>query len=544
MSLPTTTYSTVEFAEKKLKKKYYLDVRLYYTLRGEKYRPSIGIRLDPQHVLESGKISSRHPNFMTITQTIKDRHEKLEQLIRSYVNQHREKPPVDWLKKEYENEILAQQIKERKNLPTNLPLAKGRQPVNPQSFNEERQPRLSADDLNGSLSTNAIYSTRDESQDHQNENDHFDRTPLGPPMNLLTFWKEFLLEKEGIVRSVSTINGFKSLKYILDSFRELKNYALRFDLLDQNFFNDLIGYMIYDHISRRNKSQTYVEKGLANETIIKRLKDFSDYLNYCKTEREIPLKIDRIKRFIWYAKRKAQVRPLSSTRKWELTLTPEEIQFVINLDHFEPTYWGTLTEAEKRWLDILIFMCLQGTAPVDAKAIRSFHIRDGNIIKERNKSGNDFKVELDPVAENILKRHKYNMDFSEQVVNEGLKKLFVVIFELYRKYYEKKYSEPYELIYSQVIKKGSHEVYTIQHKGQFIELMTGRRSFMTNINEKADQESIKKNMKRSGHTRIETHLGYVHEQQHRKSERPESLFGVYRIEEGEGDKHPEENRRD
>ena len=62
----------------------------------------------------------------------------------------------------------------------------------------------------------------------------------------------------------------------------------------------------------------------------------------------------------------------------------------------------------------------------------------------------------------------------------------------------------------------------------FVELMTGRRSFLTNLGEKADEFGIMEMMNQAGHTAINTALGYIHERkQQRKSKG--GLFGVTRL---------------
>ena len=274
------------------------------------------------------------------------------------------------------------------------------------------------------------------------------------------------------------------------------------------------------------------EVGLSNETAIKRLKDLTEYLKYCSVEHDIAVNLEKIKKYIKLARHKQEVRPLSKTQKWELTLTVDEIQFAVNLAHHEPVFWQSLTENQKRYLDILLFMCLQGTAPIDTKAIRQTDIRNGRIVKDRSKSGNEFKVELDPIAEDILVRNNYNLEFTDQTLNSELKHMFVTIFELYRRHYEKTHDEPYEILCTQKMKKGDRELLKLQHKGLFVELMTGRRSFLTNLGEKADELGIKELMSQAGHAVIGTTLGYIHERQQAQKNKG-GLFGIRKLEQSD-----------
>jgi hypothetical protein len=185
-------------------------------------------------------------------------------------------------------------------------------------------------------------------------------------------------------------------------------------------------------------------------------------------------------------------------------IDPDEIQFAVNLAHFEPEYWNSLSANQKKYLDIFTFMCFQGTSPIDTKNVTKTDIKNGKIVKNRSKSGTEFKVELDPIAEEILDRDNYELNFTEQTLNDELKRMFVTIFELYRKYYEEKNDELYQLIYSQKNKKGDQEFFKIQHKGLFVELMSGRRTFLTNLAEKANELGIKEAMDKAGQVLIST----------------------------------------
>jgi len=67
------------------------------------------------------------------------------------------------------------------------------------------------------------------------------------------------------------------------------------------------------------------------------------------------------------------------------------------------------------------------------------------------------------------------------------------------------------------------------HKGLFAEGMTGRRSFITNLNEESNEVSMRENMRRTGHCRVQTHLGYQKHRQTGKNSKRTSLFGVSKI---------------
>ncbi len=153
----------------------------------------------------------------------------------------------------------------------------------------------------------------------------------------------------------------------------------------------------------------------------------------------------------------------------------------------------------------------------------------GKLVGDRRKTRNGFKVELDPVAELILKSYSYDLKFSYQKINEAIKKILITAFELYRPYFEDKYDEEYQLVYTQRKSKGDEEFLLIQHKGLFAEAMTGRRTFITNLNEETSEVGMRENMRRTGHARIQTHLGYQKDRQTGKNSKKKSLFGVSKI---------------
>lgn len=450
-----------------VKRKDRSDVFIYYSKNGQKFRRFTGVRILQKNITSKGFISASHPDYEEDMRTIKALQDRVEDLVLSYKETYGEKPPVQWLEQQFDKPL----VEARKNL-----------------------------------------------------------------KDALCYWKEFIADKEQTIRNPGTIKRYNNLEGTLNQFKEKKNRKVSFDLLDQKFFNDLLSYMVNEHEYVRNSKPARPanalrpEVGLSNETAIKRLKDLTEYLKYCSVEHDIAVNLEKIKKYIKLARHRQEVRPLSKTQKWELTLTTDEIGFVVNLAHHEPVFWQSLTENQKRYLDILLFMCLQGTAPIDTKAIRKTDIRSGRIVKDRSKSGNEFKVELDPIAEDILVRNGYDLGFTDQTLNSELKHMFVTIFELYRRHYEKTHGEPYEILCTQKMKKGDRELLKVQHKGLFVELMTGRRSFLTNLGEKADELGIKELMSQAGHTVIGTTLGYIHERQQVQKNKG-GLFGIRKLEE-------------
>jgi hypothetical protein len=355
--------------------------------------------------------------------------------------------------------------------------------------------------------------------------------------DLFYYWLDFINLKRQTTRAEGTIKRYNNLIVNIGKFKERYkgSYAVVcFSSLNQKFFNDLIYYMVKEHEYFRSSVDSPItvvlpEIGLSNETAIKRIADLVEYLGYCKRRKSVNVDMEEVKEFAKIAKFKFRVAKQSDSKKWELTLTTEELQFIINLNHFEPNYYNSLNAMQRRYLDIFIFMCLQGTSPIDTKKIKETDVMRGKLIGERSKTGTDFKVELDPISEQILINNKYNLSFVEQKFNDAIKKMLVTIFELYRPYFEEKYDEAYELIYTQRKSKGDDDFLLIQQKGLFAECMTGRRSFITNINEETDELGMRENMRKTGHSRIQTHLGYQKDRQTGKTTKKRSLFGVFKV---------------
>jgi len=463
-------------------------------------RSSTGVRVLHKHLTSKGTISVTHPTFEEDLRTIQNQQENIEDIVSGYFDEHGEKPSVNWLE---------QRLGKAKSKATDKP--------------GEAVPvvsKVSAVEIRSVIvpdNPNVVAPVRDPQKD----------------TGAFYFWPDFLAEKRQVIRNENSIKRYNNLRVMLEAFEGKNNMKISFDIFNQEFFNGFLSYMVNEYEFYRNKylrrnADHKPEVGIANETAIKRMKDFVEYLKYCVVERDVNINLEKIKKYIKFAKHKHSIRPLSKTQRWELTLTTDEIQFVVNLDQHAPDFLSTLSDNQKRYLDIFIFMCLQGTAPVDTKAINKTHIRNGRIVKERSKSGNEFRVDLHSVSESILIRNSYNLDFSDPTLNAELKRIFTTIFELYRLFYESQNDDAYEIVCTQKYKKSGREIFKIQHKALFIELMTGRRSFLTNLGEKADELGIKQIMDKAGHTVIGTTLGYIHTRQNNKKGGWD-LFGIRKI---------------
>jgi len=472
------------------------EVIIYYSKNGLKFRVSTKVKI-PNSVENFEAALNRNQK------KIQKFHAQVESLIEGYQKRYLERPSVQWLKAE---------LKKVKSGKQNISMPQS-QPAFPASMDSIEHEEIE------------LFSSEEILSKGQNIQ-----------QNILLYWSDFLNFKKLISRNPNTIKRYNSLATTLVKFWE-KYYDNGYDQLGLNeigihFFIDFIRYMIKEHEFTYRTFGTHSDLpnlpqiGISNTTAIKRLTDFIEYLKFLKRKKSIQIDIEDIRDCMNMAKHKFHVSREADETKWELTLTVEELQFVVNLKKYESDYYKTLTPAYRRYLDIFIFMCLQGTSPVDTKKTSRVSIMNGNLIGKRSKTDIGFKVELNPISEKILKEYNYNLDFIEQSFNEAIKKLMVTIFELFRPRFEAKYNERYELIYVQKKFKGNEEVNIILHKGLYAEAMTGRRTFITNLNEDSGDVNLKENMRRTGHARLQTHLGYQKDRQTGKGKK-RNLFGIF-----------------
>jgi hypothetical protein len=277
----------------------------------------------------------------------------------------------------------------------------------------------------------------------------------------------------------------------------------------------------FHNVKELSKSTAEPSIGLNNNTTIKRLTDLREYLKYCIVIKEVALKLDKIDYFIDVAKKRGSVRPMNKDQRWELTLDVDELEFVVNLDYYESEYWASLTDNQKRYLDILVFMCMHGTNPGDTQTLGKKDIQGDRIIGDRSKIFKQFNVEFDPLAEAILIRNNYDLRFTPQTLGDELKRLFVTIFELYRPYYEKRTGIPYQMICRQQHRKGNTTIAIYKHRGLFMEPSTGRKTYATIMDDLKSRKELMKNM---GHTKSTTTDGYIHKRQ--QFTQKQSVFGI------------------
>jgi hypothetical protein len=179
----------------------------------------------------------------------------VEDLILRYIRDYNEKPPVQWLRIEFDKIKLRNLL--FPELQINLPA------VEVESFTSDK--------------------TEIKSEDAHDD--------------LFSHWDDFIHMKRQTIRNEGTIKRYSNLIVTVQKFKEryvnAKYSMIGIESLTQEFFNDLIHYMVKEHKYFRTTTKkgpnvvNLPEIGLSNETTIKRITDLIEYLIYCKRKKQI-----------------------------------------------------------------------------------------------------------------------------------------------------------------------------------------------------------------------------------------------------------------
>jgi len=541
-------YTTLQY----FKRQGYFDIVVAYNVAPGRFRERTEIRV-PEQFIQEGRIgryiSKSFPEYLSSVEKINLLQANVEKIVEDYVLKNNHKPDSNWVRAAYDllqsdemkrTVVVGQATEPQAPFPTpaetrnvgsvshpgSAPLQHGRASTVQSSPYPTHTLAAKLVRGLGTMETNpvtAYYGNPITSTQQARQSETAE--VVG---DLFRFWAEFMADRKLVRRDDATFNELVSLRSTLEAFAVRKNRTLSFGRLDQAFFVDLVYFLINEHEHQVN-AFTLPVIGLHNETAMRRLRDLKTYVDYCVAENYLSLNKSRMDRYMLVARRKYGVKKLSDPQNWELTFCKEELEFVVNLDQYEPEFYTSLSPTKKRYLDIMIFMCLQGTAPIDTMKLERPDIQNGLILKDRSKTDTAFKVEVDPISMVILERNNYCLDFNDTTFNRAIKGIFVTVFELFKirfgEAYERIYKRPYALVEKQMRKKGRTAVYEIKHKGLFVEAMTGRRTFLTIVAGRTNEFGIKMAMEMAGHTKPSTTLGYMHP----TTPAGESLLGVERI---------------
>src|SRR5687767_12608407 len=83
----------------------YVEVCVYYSRRGVKFRESTGVKVLHKHITKNGDISVAHPYYQQDLAKIGEVQDTVEALVAGYIAEHQEKPTVPWLHAAYESKL-------------------------------------------------------------------------------------------------------------------------------------------------------------------------------------------------------------------------------------------------------------------------------------------------------------------------------------------------------------------------------------------------------------------------------------------------------
>ena len=189
-------------------RKGYREVFIYYSRHGAKFRESTTVKILDQDVFDLEGALTENSNLEIIRKT----HLQVEDVILRYMRDYNEKPPVQWLRIEFDK------VKIRNHL-----------------FPEVQAyvPTVESDEVKTSV--------RDETE-CKSEDAHHD---------LFVHWEDFILMKRQTIRNEGTIKRYNNLFVTIQKFKEryvnTEYHIISTESLTQGFFNDLLHYMVKEH---------------------------------------------------------------------------------------------------------------------------------------------------------------------------------------------------------------------------------------------------------------------------------------------------------
>lgn len=257
-------------------------------------------------------------------------------------------------------------------------------------------------------------------------------------------------KSEGIYKKLRT------LKVKLINFSENKNIEMKFSLIDQNFVDEFIKYLV-----QNDKN--------GNNTINKYIDNLKMFLTWSK-KRGLHNNIDYI-----------DIEKVKSFSNEILFLTEEELN---KIEHIDLSNNKQLDKCK----DLFLFGCYTGQRFSDYSSFDYTEVTSSFWVKNQKKSGGKtiVKIPLSSKALNIL--NKYNQDsfpkISSQKFNKNIKKI-AFLSEIY---------EPCKIV--NVI--GNKRIEEVKPKYELISSHTARKTFITlSLQKGMSTEAIKKI---SGHT--------------------------------------------
>src|SRR5688500_11720020 len=281
------------------------------------------------------------------------------------------------------------------------------------------------------------------------------------------------------------INVFRSLRNTLLAYQQYSKKQITFESFDFNFYEDFVGYMMYDHIHRRRKT---IIRGFRISTIGRTIKQLRIFLrNRMRKKIIAPINLEDFK--------------IIDEESDAIYLTNEEIYKIYTTDLSDYPHLC-------RHRDLFVFGCLTGLRFSDYTNINGEDVRNGMLYKKQDKSDKWVAIPLRREASEIYyKRFERKMPCIDNAAfNLAIKQVGQIAGII----------QPIK--FSQ--KKGNKELIEIKPKYGWITSHTCRRSFCNN--EFLAGTPVELIMRISGHKSLRDFYRYIrisHEERAKKLKR-------------------------
>ncbi|MGO3691074.1 MAG: tyrosine-type recombinase/integrase [Psychroflexus halocasei] len=284
------------------------------------------------------------------------------------------------------------------------------------------------------------------------------------------FLKDKREDRSDQANTVSTINRYVYNKGLLKDFQDHKNYNLRFNTINRNFYNAFIAYCV----ETKNHSANTLSRNVGL------FKTFMNWALYHKfTYNDEFKQFKNIKRF----------------KTDEIALTKEQVDEIFEFDLKK-------NDKLKRIRDLFVFGCSTGMRYSNYSKVKKNDIIDGfiNVVDGKDKS-KILSIPLNNYSKTILEKYDFQLPkYSNQKFNDYLKELFE------------------KMGYNEVVKKtmryGNEIIETESAFSNRISSHTARRSFITIMKNEGVPDKVI--MSYTGHKSIEVFNNYYRpNQEHR-----------------------------
>lgn len=290
-------------------------------------------------------------------------------------------------------------------------------------------------------------------------------------LNFFFQFDDYIKSKKKKV-SEGMLKVFNNTKTVLKDFETFRKKEIKFDDIGFNFYEELVDYLLFEHIQRRRKE---LLKGLKLSSAGKTIKQLRIFLKNRMRKKIIPaIDLEDFK--------------ILDEESDAIYLTENEVREIYTADLSDSPFL-------EKYRELLVFGCLTGLRFSDFSSIKSEDVRAKRLYKKQGKSDHWVVVPLREEAYTIF-------------TSQFKRKIPIVTnpdFNYYIKEVGKKAGIAELITFS--YKKGNKDIVETKPKYQWITSHTCRRSFCTN--EFLASTPVELIMKISGHKSLRDFYKYI-----------------------------------